>query len=86
MEIIDHKDRYSAYASIINEDQIKLISAVNTKQQEKSPDELNRVLSSLISDTVQNFSKEEISMKDLKYPEYHYHEEEHKNFSTTTHS
>ncbi|MDP6924738.1 MAG: hemerythrin family protein [Candidatus Scalindua sp.] len=88
--MIDQKDRYHMYASLINEDQKKIIGtvdkAIDAKQHQENPNELERVLSHIIKDTVRHFTTEESYMKNLKYPGYHYHKEEHQDFSTKAHA
>ena len=86
LEMIDRKDIHRTYASLINEAQENIIStvdkAIEEMQRQKSSNEFGRVLSNITKDTNRHFTSEEAYLKDFKYPEYHYHKEEHQDFST----
>ncbi len=88
--MIDLKDKDRIYASLINEDQKKIIGtvdkAIDAKQHQESPNELKEVLSIITRDATRHFITEETCMKDFKYPGYHYHKEEHQDFSTKAHA
>ncbi len=88
--MIDRKEKYRMYASFINEDQKKIIGTVDkaivAKQHQESSIELEKVLSHITRDAVRHFTTEESYMKVFKYPGYHYHKEEHQDFSTKAHA
>jgi hemerythrin len=82
--MIDLKDKDRMYALLINENKKKIINtvdrAIDAKRQ-KSPNELKKALSHITRDAVQHFTIEEIFMRNIKYPGYHYHRDEHQDFS-----
>jgi hemerythrin-like metal-binding protein len=84
--MIELKDKYRIYKSLIDEDQKKIIgtvdNAIDAKQHKESPDELVRMLSHINRDAVRHFTTEESYMKVFKYPGYQDHKEEHQAFST----
>jgi len=84
--MIDPKDKYRMYESLINKDQKKIIGTVNkaidAKQHQEDPNELRKALSHITKDAVRHFTTEESYMKIFKYPGYQYHKEEHQDFST----
>ena len=81
----DRKEKYRMYASLINEDQKKIIGTVDkaivAKQHQESSIELEKVLSHITRDAIRHFTTEETYMKDFKFPGYQYHKEEHQDFS-----
>lgn len=88
--MVDLKDKNRMYASLINDDQKKIIGtfdkAIDAMKHQESPDELQKILSNITRDATRQFTTEETYMKDYKYPEYHYHKEEHQDFSTKAHA
>ncbi len=86
--MIERKDKYRMYASLISKDQMKLIctvdKAIAIKKHLDCPKELTKVLSVITTDTIRYFTTEETYMIDFKYPGYQYHKEEHQDFSTKT--
>ncbi len=86
--MVEWEYKNSVDVSIIDEEHKRLINIINNvivaKQHRNNQKELIEILNEMVEYANTHFKTEERYMIKFKYPEYHYHKEEHLDFSIKT--
>ncbi len=84
--MLEWDNKYSVEISLIDEEHKTLFSLLNkvivAKEHNDNSEELWEVLSEMTNYALTHFKTEEAYMKELNYPEYQNHKEEHRDFYT----